>query len=178
MRHSAESPPALLPVSFAQAKDWLLRQHKAQSEALQTGAVNEHEREVIADLNRSLAEQPASTAALQEQPARPASPVVPTPVMSLGPEPVTDHVRAEERAKERAHRQAQEPPRKKKAIQVKKKIIPLELEEWQKRASARMLELGVPPLQARINFLLLVIVCLIKTCHLCIITYYTFPCTA
>ena len=62
---------ALLPVSFAQAKDWLLRQQKAQSEALQTGAVNQDAREVIADLNRSLAEQPASTAALLEQPVRP-----------------------------------------------------------------------------------------------------------
>ena len=100
LRHSAESPPALLPVSFAQAKDWLLKQ--TQSEALQTGAVNEDAREVVADLNRSLAEQPASTAALLEQPAHPASPVVPPPVMSLGPEPVTDQVRAEERARRQA----------------------------------------------------------------------------
>ena len=152
-RHSSESPAALLPVSFAQAKDWLLRQQKAQSEALQTGAVNEDAREVIADLNRSLAEQPASTAALLEQPARPASPVVPQPVMSLGPEPVTDRARAEERAEERARRRAEEPcavSGKKTAAPKKRKPIPPELEERQKRASARMLELGVPPLQARI----------------------------
>lgn len=162
-RHSSDSPPALLPVSFAQAKDWLFKQQKAQSEALETGAVNEDAREVVADLNISLAQQPASIAALLEQPARVASPVVPPPVMSLGPEPVTDRVRAEERAEERArHRQAEE-PRVKKAPQRKKKAIPPELEERQKRASARMLELGVPPLEASIGFLL------IKTCHLPII---------
>ena len=74
-RQPSEGPPSLLPVSFAQAKDWLLRQQKAQQEALQTGAVNEDAREVVADLSRSLSEQPASTAALLEQPARPASPV-------------------------------------------------------------------------------------------------------
>jgi hypothetical protein len=119
--------------------------------------------EVVADLNCSLAEQPASTAALLEQPARPASPVVPPPVMSLGPEPVTDHVRAEERAR----RQAEEPrvvSGQKTVAPKKRKAILQELEERQKRASARMLELGVPPLQAR---MLLVVVCLIKTCHLC-----------
>ena len=149
-RHSGDSPPALLPVSFAQAKDWLLRQQKAQSEALQTGAVNEYAREVVADLNRSLAEQPASTAALLEQPARPASPVVPRPVMSLGPEPVTDRVRAEECAEERARKQAEEPcvvSAKKTVAPKKRKAIPPELEERQKRAAARMLELSVPPLQ-------------------------------
>ena len=165
-RHSSDSPPALLPVSFAQAKDWLLKQQKAQSEALETGAVNEDAREVVADLNISLAQQPASITALLEQPARVASPVVPPPVMSLGPEPVTDRVRAEERAEERArHRQAEEPRVKKtpKAAPQRKKAIPPELEERQKRASARMLELGVPPLEASIGFLL------IKTCHLPII---------
>ena len=99
-RQSSESPPALLPVSFALAKDWLLKQQKASSEALQLGAVNEEAREVVADLSRSLAEQPTSTAALLEQPASRASPAVAPPVMSLGPEPVTDQERAEERAEE------------------------------------------------------------------------------
>lgn len=56
--------------------------------ALQTGAVNEDAQEVVAELNRSLAEQPTATAALLEQPARPASPVVPPPEMSLGSQPV------------------------------------------------------------------------------------------
>jgi len=55
---SSESPPALLPVSFALAKDWLLKQQKAQSEALQTGAVNEDAREVVADLNQAASSQP------------------------------------------------------------------------------------------------------------------------
>ena len=69
--------------------------------------------------------------------------------MSLGPEPVTDHVRAEERMKEQAHRQAEElcVVSGQKKVAPKKKAIPPELEERQKKASARMLELGVPPLQ-------------------------------
>ncbi len=155
LQESAGTPPALLPVSFAQAKDWLLRQQKAQSQALQVGAVNEEAREVVMELQQSLAEQPASTAALLEQPARQASPVVPQPVMSLGPEQVTDQVRAEERAEQRARRQAEDcagPSRKKitpsqKKVAPKKKNIPPELQERQERASARMLELGVPPLE-------------------------------
>ena len=36
-RHSLESPAALLPVSFAQAKDWLLKKQKAQNQAIETG---------------------------------------------------------------------------------------------------------------------------------------------
>ena len=155
LQDSVETPPALLAVSFAQAKDWLLRQQKAQSQALQVGAVNEEAREVVTELHQSLAEQPASTAALLEQPARRASPVVPQPVMSLGPEPVTDQVRAEEQAEQRARRQAEESagPSQKKAAPSqrkaapKKKAIPPELQERQERASVRMLELGVPPLQ-------------------------------
>ena len=170
-RDSSESPAALLPVSFAQAKDWLLKQQKALSEPLQTGAVNEEAREVVADLNRSLAEQPPSTAALLEQPARPASPVVPPAVISLGPEQVTDSVRAEEhaeerarkkaeRAEERAHKKAEKPRAAptcspKTPPPKKRKTIPPELEERQKRASTRLLELGVLPLQVRIYFLLL-----------------------
>ena len=135
-RPSSVSPPALLPVSFAQAKDWLLRQQKAQSAALESGAVNESAREVLADLSCSLAEQPSATAALLEQPARPASPVLLPPAMSLGPEPVTDKVRAEERqlhkkGKERAV--ASGKPSQKK----KKKTVPPEMEERQQRASGR-----------------------------------------
>ncbi len=77
-RESSQSPPAaLLPVSFSLAKDWLLRQQRAQSEPLESGAVNEEAREVVTDINRSLDEQSTSTAALLEQPARPASPVHP-----------------------------------------------------------------------------------------------------
>ena len=56
-------------VHVASAKDWLLKQQKAQSEALQTGDVNEEAQQVIADLSSSLAEQPVSTAVLLEQPA-------------------------------------------------------------------------------------------------------------
>ena len=99
-RHLSGSPAPLLPVSFALAKDCLLKQQKVQSEALQTDAVNEDAQEVIADLTSSLSEQPASTAALHEQPARPAFPVVPPPAMSLGPERVTEREKAEERAEE------------------------------------------------------------------------------
>ena len=65
-----------------------------------------------------------------------------------------DQVGAEERA-ERAQRQAEESagPSQKKAAPSqrkaapKKKAIPPELQECQERASARMLELDVPPLQ-------------------------------
>lgn len=172
-RLPSEGPPALLPVSFAQAKDWLLRQQKAQSEALEAGAVNEEAREVVADLSRSLAEQLVATAALLEQPVRLASPVIPPPALSLGPEPVSDSERAEERAQEHAERQAREslagPSRKTVAPKKprKKKAVPPEMEERQRKASLRMLELGISPLEVRIHFLLLVI---IETCH--------FPCTA
>ena len=172
-RDSTESPAALLPVSYAQAKDWLLKQQKALSQPLQTGAVNEEAREVVADLNRSLAEQPASTAALLEQPARPASPVVPPAAMSLGPEQVTDQAREEERAEVRGHKKREKrareestpktPPPKK-----KRKTIPPELEERQKKAAARLLELGVPALQVRTYFLLL------RTRNL--FKYLLFPC--
>ena len=159
--HSSESPAPLLPVSFALAKDWLLKQQKAQSEALQSGAVNEDAQRVIADLSSSLAEQPASTAALLELPARPASPVFPLPAMSLGPERVTEQEKAEERAEERARRKAErkaeqkaeEPHASSAPPKKKKKTISPELEERQKRASARMLELGVPPLQVRLLFI-------------------------
>lgn len=98
LQHSSESPAPLLPVSFALAKDWLLKQQKTQLLALQTGAVNEDAQEVISDLSASLSEQPTSTAALLAQPARPASPVVLQPMLSLGLERVTDRERAEERA--------------------------------------------------------------------------------
>ena len=154
-RDSAEGPPALLPVSFAQAKDWLLRQQKGQSEALETGAVNEDAREVVADLNRSLAAQPAATAALLEQPARLASPVIPPAVMSLGPQRVTDDVRAEESHEKKQARRPAEVRKTTAAVTPKKpkksKTISPELEERQTKASARMQELGVPPLQARIQ---------------------------
>ena len=96
-RESHGSPPALLPVNFAMAKDWLLRKQRAQSEPLESGAVNEEAREVVADLQRSLEEQSPSEAALLDQPPRPASPVVMAPELSLGPEAVTDAMRAEER---------------------------------------------------------------------------------
>ena len=130
------TPPALLPVSFAQAKDWLLQQQKAQSQALQVGAVNEEAREVVTELHQSLAEQPASTAALLEKLAHRASPIVPQPVMSLGPEPVTDQVREKEKAEKRAQQksarssQKKVAPRQRKAA-PKKKAIPLELQERQ-----------------------------------------------
>ena len=104
--------------------------------------------------------------------------------MSLGPEAVTDDMRAEERAEERARRQVEvavsgqktvSPKKKKTVAPKKKKDVPPELEERQKRASARMLQLGVPPLQVRIHLLLLVVVC---RPVIYVITYYTFPCTA
>ena len=147
-RHSSESPPALLSVSFAHAKDWLLKQQKAQSEALHVGAVNEDAREVVAVLNHSLTEQPTATAALLDQPARPAAPVLPPPAMSLGPEQVTDSVRAAERAEERSRKATElSSMSTKKAVVRKQKPVSPEMEERQKLAAAHMQELGVPPLQ-------------------------------
>ena len=152
-RPSSVSPPALLPVSFAQAKDWLFRQQRAQSSALEFGAVNETARQVVADLNFSLAEQPPANAALLQQPARPASPVLIQPVLSLGPELVTDEVRAEERqVQKKAGKQAVRSGKQSSNPKTKKmKIVSPEMEECQQRATVRMQELGVQPLQVK-NF--------------------------
>lgn len=154
-----QCPLALLPVSYAQAKDWLRNQQKVQSEAISVGAVNESAREVVTELSYSLTEQSTSTAHLLEQPARPASPVIPPPQLLLGPEPVTDETRAEER-KERAEERRKErgaeikPARKStqtsRAPKPKKaKTIPPELEERQQRAKTRMLQLGVSAVEVR-----------------------------
>ena len=69
-------------------------------------------------------------------------------------------MRAEECAEEQAHSKAEQPPTvsRPKRPAAKKKTIPPELEERQKRAAAHMLELGVSPLQARISVLFLVVV--------------------
>ena len=90
------------------------------------------------DLNIILADQPSSTAALLDQPAQLAAPVVPTqptPSMSLGPEKVTDEEQAKERSKERAKNKATPMTLKKavpkKAVPKKAKLIPPELQERQ-----------------------------------------------
>lgn len=140
---SSEIPPPLLPVSFAQAKDWLLRKQKSLSATLESGAVNESAREVVADLDQSLAEQPLTTAILLEQPAPSAAPFIQPPVMSLGPEPVTAQMRAEERLQ--LKRAAPSKPRKK-AMPKKKPITP-EITQRHQRALIRMEELGVQPLK-------------------------------
>lgn len=151
-RSSSESPPALLPVSFALAKDWVLRQQKLQSEAIQCGAVNEEAREVAADLSRSLSEQSATTARLLEQPAPPAAVVIPPPAMSLGPEPVTAHDKEQEKAVEQPHKKAAHSSSTKKAPPAKKKkrAFSPETEERRARAMARLKELGVQPLKVSI----------------------------
>ena len=51
-----------------------------------TGAINDDARDVVDDLNRSLAKQAPLTAQLLEQAARMASPVILTQSVSLGPE--------------------------------------------------------------------------------------------
>ena len=161
-RHeSGEAPPALLPVSFGQAKDWLIKQQRAHSQAVEIGAVNEEARAVVNELDQSLAEQTASTVRLLSQPACAATPVIPQPVMSLGPDPVTDRVRAVEHAEERSRRQIEKnqvragehsagPSQKvapaKKAAPKKKTIQP-ELKERRERAAEVMLQLGVAPVQ-------------------------------
>ena len=114
--------------------------------------MNESAREVLADLSCSLAEQPSATAALLEQPARPASPELLPPAMSLGPEPVTDKVRAEERQSHKKGEERAVASGKPSKNLAKKKTVPPEMEERQQRALAQMQELGVQPLQVRILF--------------------------
>ena len=155
-------PLDLFPVSFAHAKDWLLKKQRAQSEALMAGAVNETAREVITELSQSLDEPSTSAASLLEQPARPASPVIPLPQLSLGPELVTDEARAEERRKRTQERREQQgkPPAKSagrsetphaetpRAPRAKKpKAVDPEMQERQERAKTRMLQLGVTPVE-------------------------------
>lgn len=76
--------------------------------------------------------------------------------MSLGPERVTQQVRAEERARRQQTGEASVAPRKAPATK-KRKIIPPEMEERQKRALARMADLGIPPLQASIHIPFIVV---------------------
>ena len=152
-------PLDLFPVSFAYAKDWLLKKQRAQSEALMAGAVNETAREVITELSQSLDEPSTSAASLLEQPARPASPVIPLPQLSLGPEPVTDEARAEERRNRAQERREQQgnPPSKSAGRSVtphaetprakKPKTVDPEMQERQERAKSRMLQLGVTPVE-------------------------------
>ena len=99
-RHANESPPALFPVSFAMAKDWVLDQLKAESEALQAGAVNPQAQQVCEDLSRSLAEKPRSAVQLFQAVSSAALivPLRPSAKVSEGPELVTEAMRAEERA--------------------------------------------------------------------------------
>ncbi len=80
---------------------------------------------MVEELNSSLHEQTASTAALLELPARLASPVILEPSFSLGPEAVTDSVRAQEKAADRAERvETGEPPPNKVAPKKTKPIPP------------------------------------------------------
>lgn len=149
-----ECPLALLPVSFALAKDWLRKKQKIHSQAIVAGAVNESAREVVVELSRSLTEQSTSTAHLLEQTPCSASPVIPPPQLSLGPEPVTDKTRAQERREHMAQKQREHGTQKRKATTSqpshapkpkKPKAVPPEMEERQQRAQARMLQLGVTP---------------------------------
>ena len=89
-RDSNRAPPPLLSMSFAQAKDWLIKQQRANAEALTIGIVNEESREITTELNISLSDQSATTSALLQQPARSAAPVIPISQLSLGPEAVTN----------------------------------------------------------------------------------------
>ena len=136
------------------AKDWLRKKQKIHSQAIVAGAVNESAREVVVELSRSLTEQSTSTAHLLEQTPRSASPVIPPPQLSLGPEPVTDETRAQERREHMAQKQREHGTQKRKATTSqpshapkpkKPKAVPPEMEERQQRAQARMLQLGVTP---------------------------------
>ena len=149
-------PVPLLPVSFGHAKDWILRQQRAQSRPIQEGIVNESAREVVSELNRSLAKQPPSAATLLQQPPRVASPVIPAPTMSLGPDQVTSQEKAAERQEQQSRKRQQQEvagPSGLKPPSKKKSVADPELQERQKRAADRMVELGVSPHQVSIHFL-------------------------
>ena len=77
--------------------------------------------------------------------------------MSLGPEPVTVQVRAEERqvlkkAGELVAASGKQKSKTQSKPQKKKTVSP-EMAERQQRASAQMQELGILPLQVRILFI-------------------------
>ena len=88
-RGPGESPPALLPVSFAHAKEWLLRQQREESSAIEAGVVNTIARNLTEELTACLQQQPESALAALDRPARPAQPVVPESQPSSGPQPIT-----------------------------------------------------------------------------------------
>ncbi len=69
-RTSSEPPPAFLPVSFAQAKDRILKQQISRSQAIESGAVNEEARLVATELSFSLSEQASAAMELLEQPVQ------------------------------------------------------------------------------------------------------------
>ena len=104
-RSHMQSRTPLLPVSFGQAKDWMLRQQRAQSIAIQEGIVNDSAREAVSELRQPLTQQPPFAAALLQQPPHTASPTIPPPNMSLGPDQVTSQEKAAER--EEQHRREQ-----------------------------------------------------------------------
>lgn len=69
-RQSDQSHIALLPVSFALAKDWIISKKREHSEALQQmGTVNEEARRVVSELTCCLLDQSTSTARLLDQDA-------------------------------------------------------------------------------------------------------------
>ncbi len=108
-RTSTEPPPALLPVSFAQAKNCILKQQRSRSQAIESGAVNEEARSVVTELRFSLSEQASAAMELLEQPVQQATPVFISPALSL--EPVTAEERAQERREEQAHKRTELTPK-------------------------------------------------------------------
>ncbi len=155
-RTSSEPPPALLPVSFAQAKNWILKQQRSRSQAIESGAVNEEARSVVTELSFSLSEQASAAMELLEQPVQQATPVFISPALSLGPEPVTAEERAQERREEQARKRTELTPRtggkeKAKAPKWKRALSP-ESQQRREKALARLQELGVQPLPVSLKF--------------------------
>ncbi len=77
--------------------------------------------------------------------------MIPTPSMSLGPKKVTNEERAKEKSEQAAKAKLLTPNLAPKKV----KPIPPELHKRQSRAAARMLELGVRPVEASLTVLLL-----------------------
>ena len=143
-RRDTQERTLLFPVSFAYAKTWLLKQQQLSTQAIVMGTVNEEAREVVAELYQSQLDQPPS---LLHQPAQAATPVIPPVQLSLGPPVIPDTVRAVERKEltGKGPRILQPESSKSKPPKRPKTGDPV-MEERQKRATARMSELGVTPI--------------------------------
>ena len=103
---------------------------------------------LLLNLIFSLSDQSATTSALLQQPARSAAPVIPIPQLSLGPEAVTNEVRAHER-RELEEERTSLPTTKPKPAPKKRKAVSSEMQQRQEKVATRMEQLGVVPISEK-----------------------------